>query len=193
MQTEQKQRSYGKFYTTTRAARLCNVSHSTIFRAIQQKKLKAFSTPGGHFRVSPEDLQEFAHQNSIPISGWENRRHKVLIIEDNPAELRLLRRVLEKDPYMEIQSVELGFRAGFMMQVFKPDLIILDIYLKDMDGREIIRLVRTDPVLKGAQIVVVTSAKDPKEIADIKKASIDHFIAKPIDPKTFLSEIKSFL
>lgn len=182
-----------KYYTTTEAARLCSVSHSTIFRAILNKKLKAFSTPGGHFRISQDDLADFAKQNDIPYAGWEDRRRRVLVIEDNPAELRLIKRLLEKDPYIEIKTLEMGFKAGFMMQVFKPDLIVLDIYLKDMDGREIIRLVRTDPVLKNAQIVVVTSAKDPVEIADIRKAQIDHFIAKPIDPNTFLSTIKSLM
>jgi excisionase family DNA binding protein len=182
-----------KFYSTSAAARLCNVSHSTIFRAILNKKLKAFSTPGGHFRISPTDLEDFAQQNGIPYTGRAERRHRVLVIEDNPAELRLVKRLLESDPYMEVQTTELGFKAGFIMQVFKPDLILLDIYLKDMDGREIVRLVRSDPVLKSAQIMAISAAKDPAEISDIKKSGIDYFLPKPINPKTFLSQVKALL
>ncbi|HRY29249.1 MAG TPA: response regulator [Elusimicrobiota bacterium] len=186
-------KQFEKYYTTAEAARLCHVSHSTIFRAALQKKLNAYSTPGGHFRIAPADLEKFAKDNGLPYTPEHTRRKKILVVEDNAVELRLIKRLLEKDPFLEVQTTQVGFKAGFLMQVFRPELVVLDIYLGETDGREIVRLVRADATLSTTKIVALTAAKDPEEIAAIKKSGVDFFMAKPVNPKTFLSEIKALL
>ena len=63
-----------RYLTTTQAARRAHVSPSTLLRAVQTKKLKAFSTPGGHFRVDPASLDAF-----LQSSGMPGEKKKVLL------------------------------------------------------------------------------------------------------------------
>jgi excisionase family DNA binding protein len=181
-------------YSTSEVADLCHMSHSTLFRAIQRKQLKSFMTPGGHFRVRHSDLQEFAREMNIPLQDTsQSRSLKALIIEDNPVESRLLMRLLSKEPGWDVKAVHSGFDAGFALQSFRPDMVFLDIYLKDMDGRHVVRQIRQDPALKETTVIVVSGVRDPKEIEDIKKSGIDHYIPKPVSTKTFLHQIKALI
>jgi excisionase family DNA binding protein len=188
-----QKRNQKSVFTTSEAARICHISPSTLFRAIRNKQIKAFTTPGGHFRIAKEDLDQFLVQSGMPPMGTAVKRRRVLIVEDNIVELRLMKRLLEKEPQFDVKSTESGFEAGFLVKTFVPDLLILDIYLKDMDGREVIRLIRSDADLEKTRIVVVSGVKDPKELADIRKTGIQELITKPIDPKTFAQKVQSFL
>jgi excisionase family DNA binding protein len=180
-------------YTTSEAARICRISPSTLFRAIRNNQIKAFATPGGHYRITREDLDRFLVQSGMPSLRSAQKRSKVLVVEDNPTELRLIRRLLERDPLLDVRSTDSGFEAGYLMKAYLPDLILLDVFLKDMDGRDVIRLIRSDPDLQSTPILVITGARDTKEITDLRKHDIQDLILKPLDTKTFLSSVKAAL
>jgi excisionase family DNA binding protein len=77
-----------KYLTTTRAARLAHVSPSTLLRAIQNKKLKAFSTPGGHFRIDTDSLQLFLAASGLS-EGSEKRQVILLPLSSRDQETLL--------------------------------------------------------------------------------------------------------
>src|SRR4051812_10832589 len=89
-QTFMNKRLPREIYTRSQAAQICHLSPSTLFRAIRNKQIKAFSTPGGHFRITQQDLDEFLIHNGMPPVMAAPRRRKVLVVEDNPIELRLM-------------------------------------------------------------------------------------------------------
>jgi len=62
------------FYTTGEIARMLGVSPTTMFRAIENKQLAAATTPGGHYRVSREDLEAFLKKNNVPVKVLEPDR-----------------------------------------------------------------------------------------------------------------------
>src|SRR5437879_3328965 len=123
-----------KFYTAPEAAKLCNVSHATLVRAIENGLLQSSTTPGGHYRISRDELETFMKKNKIPLSVLEPRTIRVLIVDDNAAQLRSLQRTLEADSEFEIKTAASGYEAGYLTKSWKPNVILLDIVLKDMDG-----------------------------------------------------------
>ncbi len=63
----------------------------------------------------------------------------------------------------------------------------------DMDGRHVVRQIRQDPELKQTVVIAISGVRDPKEIEDIKKSGIDHYIPKPVSTKTFVQQIKTLI
>lgn len=181
------------FYSTGDIARMLNVSPTTIFRAIEKKRLPASTTPGGHYRISRENLEEFLRENKIPLNVLEPRSRKVLIVEDNPAEKRLFERAISDDVDLEVRSTSSGYEAGFLTKSFKPDLIVLDIYLGDGDGRQILRLIRSDPALKRTKILVVSGIRDHDELEDIRAAGVDDILNKPVSVAVLRQKVRKLL
>lgn len=172
-----------EFYTTGEVAKMVGMSSTTIFRAIGSKTLKAATTPGGHYRIRHQDLEEFLRKNNLTTEVLEPRTRCVLIVEDNPAERRMFERALGTVSGFEIKATSTGYMAGFLTKSLKPDLILLDIFLNEGDGRDVARLIRSDPELKHTKIVAISATSEPEVIREIKACGVDSFVKKPISPE----------
>jgi excisionase family DNA binding protein len=75
-----------KYLTTTQAARIAHLSPSTLLRAVQGKKLRAFSTPGGHFRIDPASLEAFLKSSGVQEGG----KKKIWLVRLSSSEGRKL-------------------------------------------------------------------------------------------------------
>lgn len=182
-----------EFYTTAEVAQACNVSRATISRAIQDGLLKTATTPGGHFRIQRRDLEEFFRKNNYQLSLLGSETARVLIVEDNPAELRFFQRALESEARLDILGIGSGYEAGYLTKSFKPDLILLDIYLEDVDGRKVVKIIREDPELKRTKILAISAVKNPKDVLSIKSCGVDEFISKPISAADLKAKVKAWL
>ena len=119
-------------------------------------------------------------------------RNKVLIVDDEKDILDLLEYNLEKEGY-EVLSAMDGEEAISMAKAEKPNMVLLDIMMPQMDGIETCRRLRELPQLKGTFIVFLTArAEEYSELAGFD-AGADDYIAKPIKPRVLLSRIKAIL
>lgn len=182
-----------KFYTAPEAARICSVSHATIVRAIENGLLEAATTPGGHYRILRDELELFMKKNKIPLNALEPRSIRVLAVEDNAAQLRFLQKALEADSDFEIRTASSGYEAGYLTKSWRPHVILLDIYLKDMDGRQVAKLVRADPDLKRTKIIALSVIEDPAEIRDVRASGVDDFIHKPVNAAKLKEKIRALV
>ena len=183
------------FYTTGQVARLLDMSPATIFRAIEKGQLNSSTTPGGHNRISREELEAFLRSNNISLRvlGSRERRARVLIVEDNPAELRVFKRALQAAANLEIVTTTSGYEAGCLTKSFCPDIILLDIFLADADGREIVKLIRSNPELKATKIAAISGAASPDDLHTIRACGVDEFIQKPVTPDDLRETILNLL
>ncbi|MFA6030346.1 MAG: response regulator [Elusimicrobiota bacterium] len=181
------------FYTTGEVARMLGVSPATIFRAVEKGQLKASATPGGHNRVARKDLEEFAKSLGVDAKALTPGKTRVLVVEDNLAELRVMQRGLQKEPGFEVQTTASGYGAGYLTKAFRPDVILLDIFLSDLDGREVVKIIRADPELKDTIVLAVTAASDAKDLKEIEAAGVDEIIRKPIPSAELRAKILKLL
>jgi len=116
----------------------------------------------------------------------------ILVIEDNPINMKLIRVLLHSDTYrvFEAGDAETGIQLA---QVHQPRLILMDVQLPAMDGLKAIRLIRKDPVLKMIPIVVLTSHAMAGDEQKALEAGADDYISKPIDTRGLLKKIEWFL
>ncbi len=117
---------------------------------------------------------------------------KILVIEDNEQNMYLTTFILEKHDYQVLQARN-GVDGISLASQQKPDLILLDIQLPVMDGYSVARELRKNPELGKVPIIAVTSYAMPGDREHALEAGCTGYIEKPINPETFISEIRQYL
>ena len=122
---------------------------------------------------------------------------KFLIVDDEKTTLTLINRILTEAGYETFQALT-GHEALKLAQSKKPDLIIMDIVLPDIDGAEAVRMIHEDPDLQKIKVLflsgIVTQGSDLKEDPAINvKNRYYPAIGKPIKAESFLSRIRKLL
>ena len=167
-------------FTTGEAAKVCKVSQQTIIRCFDNGTLKGFRVPGSRFRRIPrEHLYTFMRDNGIPTDALENGKRKVLIVDDDEGLVELLVDVFEQDGRFELKTANNGFDAGMLVKEFRPDLVVLDVMLPDINGKEVCQRVRSDPSLEAVKIVCISGMVEQNKIQELRDAGANDFLQKP--------------
>lgn len=167
-------------FTTGEAAKICKVSQQTIIRCFDNGSLKGFRVPGSRFRRIPrEQLFSFMKENGIPTEALESGKRKLLIVDDDEELVELMADIFARDSRFEIKSANNGFGAGMLVKEFRPDLVILDVMLPDINGKEVCQRVRNDPTMKTVKIICISGMVEQDKIADLRAAGADDFMNKP--------------
>jgi excisionase family DNA binding protein len=170
-------------FTTGEAADICQVSQQTIIRCFDSGKLDGFRVPGSKFRRIPrENLIKFMKENNIPLSNLAVAgKRKVLIVDDDMEIVELLVDVLTRDGRFEVRTATSGYDAGLMTQRFRPDVILLDYMLPDVNGNIVCRTIKKNPDFANTQIIIVSGVVNPEEIEDLLKSGAAEFVKKPFN------------
>ncbi len=118
--------------------------------------------------------------------------HSILVIDDNEVNLKLAQKILTVSGY-EVMAAAWGEQAIEMACTHRPDLILLDIQLPDIDGLEVLRRLRSLPETKDVPIVAMTAQAMPDEVDRFVAAGCDGYIQKPISLQTFRAEVHRHL
>ncbi len=169
-------------FTTGEAAKICKVSQQTIIRCFDNGSLKGFRVPGSRFRRIPRDqLFAFMRDNGIPTDALESGKRKVLIVDDDEELVELMHDVFARDGRFDIKTANNGFDAGMQVREFRPDLVILDVMLPDINGREVCHRIRCDDTLEAVKIICISGMVEQERIADLMRSGADDFMGKPFD------------
>lgn len=184
-----------KIYTTYQIGKFCQVNIRTVIRWIETGKLKAYSTPGGHRRVKWGDLITFLTQNRMPVPREleEAKKKKILVVDNDPVFLKTAIETLNKIPDSEVISTSSAFDAGILVAEWLPDLILMDFFIPELNGFEVVKRIRENPRLKKIPIIAVTSTTDPEELGRVKNSGIDALITKQIETESFIKKIDRIL
>ena len=167
-------------FTTGEAAKICKVSQQTIIRCFDSGQLKGFRVPGSRFRRIPRDqLFAFMKDNGIPTDALESGKRKVLIVDDDEELVELLVDVFERDGRFDIRTANNGFDAGMLVKEFRPDLVVLDVMLPDINGKEVCQRVRSDSNLDEVQIICISGMVEADKVSDLKASGANDFLQKP--------------
>ena len=89
--------------------------------------------------------------NGIPTDALESGKRKVLIVDDDQELVELMSDAFARDGRFEIRTANNGFDAGMLVKEFRPDLVVLDVMLPDINGKEVCQRVRSDDTLEAGQ------------------------------------------
>ncbi len=116
----------------------------------------------------------------------------ILIVDDNPTNLKLARIVLEGEDYAVTTAVNAAEVLDLPASI-RPRLILMDIQLPDLDGLELTRRLRKDPRYEGVLIVALTAYAMKGDRAKAMDAGCDGYITKPIDIDALVKSVASML
>jgi len=154
------------YCTTSEAARLLGVSLRTIQLWTEAGLLEARKTAGGHRRISRGSVESLLHKRTgldAPQS-MNQPGLRILIVEDDVAVRSLYERVIARWPMPRVvETASDGIEALVKIGMMKPDLLITDLNMPEMDGFRMLRQLRSIPALADMTVVVVTGL-DPVEI-----------------------------
>lgn len=182
--------------TVSQAGKYCKVSPKTIINWIEAGHLKAYKTVGGHRRIKKEDLDQFLKEKGMPLpeEPKTEEKKKILVVDDDKIIVETIVQALEEDEYgYEMISAADGFEAGLQVSHFKPDLLILDIMMPDINGYEVCQKIKSNPETKDIKIIVLSAYLDDEAFKQMKEYGADACFSKPLPLEQLKYEVARLL
>jgi excisionase family DNA binding protein len=188
-------------FTVNQVSELLQVSPQTIVNWIEGGRLPAYKTPGGHRRIKKSDLEAFVKQHEMPVFGLLSdpdeegkKMKKILVVDDDQVIVETLTAGLEEDPHeYEVITAADGFEAGLQVSHFRPDLLILDIMMPDIDGYEVCRKLKSSEGTKHIKIIVLSGYLDEESYKKMREYGADLCFSKPLPLDKLRGEIAGLL
>ncbi len=130
---------------------------------------------------------------SVPNTPAADGTRTVLYIEDNPSNVELLAGVLALRPGIRLVTATDGASGLALARRQRPDLIVVDVALPDIDGYEVCRQLRAEAAFARAPIVALSANAMPGDIEQGRRAGFDTYLTKPLDVPAFLAELDRLL
>jgi PAS domain S-box-containing protein len=161
------------------------------------------SVPGVGSKFTVELPAAPSPQEALSICLKANPKHEsqtttgrsfsLLYIEDNPSNLRLVEVILKSRPELTLASAVDG-RKGIDLAIrLRPDLILLDLNLPDMNGFEVVTRLRQSESTRGIPVIVISADATPVRIEQLLTIGAQAYLPKPLDVVEFLSKVDHFL
>ena len=191
-------------YSALEVARICGVVNQTSINWIKNGHLKAFKTPGGQFRVYPDDLVEFMKMRDMRIpeevvaqcknNSKETKKIKILFVDDDESFNNVSVSLLQKSlPDAEIYQAYDGFEAGSMAVKKMPDCLILDLSLPGVDGIKICRTISPSDAFGKPQIIIVTAMEDEETEKTCRDLGVKYYFRKPVFIPELVTAVKELM
>jgi CheY-like chemotaxis protein len=132
-----------------------------------------------------ERLQGDPEPASAPAEAPAPRR-RVLCIEDNAANLKLVKRILARRPDLEVVSATQGGTGIEMAGELQPALVLLDLHLPDLPGEQVLHRLRDDPATSSIPVAILSADATVGQSQRLLAAGAAAYISKPIDVAGFL-------
>ncbi len=182
--------------TVSQASKYCKVSSKTIINWIEAGHLKAYKTVGGHRRIKKDDLDQFLKEKGMPLpeEPKKEERKRILVVDDDKIIVETIVQALEEDEFgYEMISASDGFEAGLQISHFKPDLLILDIMMPDINGYEVCKKVKTNPETKDTKIIVLSAYLNDEAFQQMKEYGAEACFSKPLPLEQLKFEVAKLL
>jgi CheY-like chemotaxis protein len=189
-----------RLFSALEVAHICGFKNQTAINWIKRGNIKAFTTPGGQYRVYPEDLLSFMEsrnmkipQELLPFRPEDSIQKALLISADENHNSHVQQILYENFPDFTVSLAFNGLEAGKFLAEEKPGLVILDVSLPGFNEPTICKKVRN--LLNGApaRILILAETRDNRVKATVLANGADAFLTKPLNDDELVDVISSFM
>lgn len=138
-------------------------------------------------------IEELTASSADLATDRTNAKYKVLYVEDNPANVRLVERILDQRPLVELLTAPQAQMGIELARAHRPDLVVMDIHLPGMDGFEALKRLRADDVTREIPVIALSASVMPRDVEKGLEAGFGEYIKKPLDVSQFLKTIDDIL
>ena len=177
--------------TTGEVAKICNVAPRTVSKWFDSGQLRGYRIPGSKDRRIPlNSLIRFMKQHNIPVDGLQSGRTRVLIVDNEPEIVDVLKKVLTEQAQYDTRVVDTGFGAGLECEKFRPHVMLLDVHLEDVDGVEVCRNVRQNPDLQLTKVIGMSGKLTDGQSHQLMQKGFDGYLKKPFNIRQVIETIE---
>ena len=115
------------------------------------------------------------------------------LLDDDQDLVELINDVLDRDGRFEVRTANNGFDAGMLVKEYRPDLIVLDVMLPDINGKEVCQRVRGDSTMDDVRIICISGMVEQDKIDDLKAAGANDFMHKPFEVEVLVDRMCQLL
>jgi len=117
---------------------------------------------------------------------------RILAVDDEPNIVRLIQVNLERHGY-QVETANNGAQALAKIRNSRPDLLVSDVMMPEMDGFELLANIRRDPGLMDLPVIMLTAKAQDKDVMEGYKTGADMYLTKPFNPQELLAFVKRIL
>ena len=177
--------------TTGEVAKICNVAPRTVSKWFDSGALRGYRIPGSKDRRIPiNQLIRFMKQHGMPLNGLMTGCTRVLIVDDEQDIVEVLEKILEDEAKYEVEVAKGGFAAGVIAEKFRPHVILLDLNLSDIDGKEVAKQVKNNPDLQLTKVIAMSGKLTDQEAQGLLATGFDGFLRKPFHVRQVIEAIE---
>jgi excisionase family DNA binding protein len=177
--------------TTGEVAKICNVAPRTVSKWFDSGALHGYRIPGSKDRRIPlNQLIRFMKQHGMPLNGLMTGSTRVLIVDDEQDIVEVLEKILEGEAKYEVEVAKSGFTAGITAEKVRPHVILLDMHLRDVDGREVCKQVKASPDLQLTKVIAMSGKMSEEELKGLLAFGFDGYLKKPFHVRQVIESIE---
>ena len=166
--------------TTGEVARICSVAPRTVSKWFDSGALRGYRIPGSKDRRIPlSQLIRFMKHHNMPLNALMTGATRVLIVDSERDIVEVLEKILEGEAKYEVESAASGFSAGLIAERFRPNVLLLDMHLSDVEPLEVCKQVKANPDLQLTKVVAMSGKLSDEEVQGLSAIGFDAFLRKP--------------
>ena len=123
----------------------------------------------------------------------KRRAAKILVVDDDDAIRQILIEALTMDRQYLVEEASNGIEASIKLGTYRPDLLILDIFMPEMDGLEVCRNICSEPELSNLKVIITTGHPDHPKIDEVVKLGFTNILSKPFDLLNLVKDVETIL
>ena len=184
-----------KFMKTSDAAKYLGVSHSSITNWVRSGELEGASTPGGHYLFSKRQLDEFAASRGMDLvdTRFTKASYKILVIDDDQGFRTFIEEALDIYVGYELKHAEDGMQGAFLVGTWKPDLVIVDLRMPNMNGVDFCKYIKSNNDLADVSVIVASAYLSHEVREEISSIGVDYILEKPVRLAVLVSTITKLI
>ncbi len=178
--------------TTGEVARICKVAPRTVTKWFDSGQLRGYRIPGSKDRRIPvNQLIRFMRQNNMPLDGMLHfTKTRILIVDDEAEIVDMLHDLLAQQTTYDVQVARNGFEAGLAAERVKPHVILLDINLGDINGKDVCKTIRMNPELQMTKVLAMSGQLTDDEAKALLTQGFEGFLKKPFTIQQVIQAIE---
>lgn len=146
------------------------------------------------FPITGDPMRHLTKENaSGSLSKSAKNNFKILYIEDNLVNIELIREVLSEYPHVELLSETRAESGIALASRARPDLILLDLHLPDIKGKEALLRLKSDEITRAIPIVILSADATPGSISELMKVGAETYLTKPPNVKEFIQLVNGMI
>ena len=177
--------------TTGEVAKICNVAPRTVSKWFDSGQLRGYRIPGSKDRRIPlNSLVRFMKAHQIPLDGLQSGQTRVLIVDDETEIVEVLEKVLVEQASYEVITAHSGFEAGVECEKFRPHVMLLDMHLGDVNGEDVLKLVRDNDDLQMTKVIAMSGKLTDGQAQHLIQNGFDGYLKKPFHVRQVIDAVE---